>query len=171
MKSDKYKISNENDYATDTNSNEYVNGDKYIFGIKPAIGAMKNSEENKGTNLEELKNHITTNADKIEVIKQDNTILENGDLIGTGMKIVLTKGNQKIEIIAIVLGDVNSNGSLDGSDKTNASNFISKDDSTRFDTIEKRLSLDVNLDGKIKPSDLTVLRQALANDDNSGMGV
>lgn len=171
LKSDKYKISNENDYATDTNSNEYVNGDKYIFGIKPAIGAMKNSEENKGTNLEELKNHITTNADKIEVIKQDNTILENGDLIGTGMKIVLTKGNQKIEIIAIVLGDVNGNGSLDGSDKTNASNFISKDDSTRFDTIEKRLSLDVNLDGKIRPSDLTVLRQALANDDNSGMGV
>lgn len=171
LKSDKYKISNENDYATDTNSNEYVNGDKYIFGIKPAIGAMKNSEENKGTNLEELKNHITTNADKIEVIKQDNTILENGDLIGTGMKIVLTKGNRKIEIIAIVLGDVNGNGSLDGSDKTNASNFISKDDSTRFDTIEKRLSLDVNLDGKIRPSDLTVLRQALANDDNSGMGV
>lgn len=64
LKSDKYKISNENDYATDTNSNEYVNGDKYIFGIKPAIGAMKNSEENKGTNLEELKNHITTNAVK-----------------------------------------------------------------------------------------------------------
>lgn len=30
------------------------------------------------------------------------------------MKIVLTKGNQKIEIIAIVLGDVNGNGSLDG---------------------------------------------------------
>ena len=87
------------------------------------------------------------------------------------MKIVLTKGNKKIEIIAIVLGDVNGNGSLDGSDKTNASNFISKDDSIRFDTIEKRLSLDVNLDGKIRPSDLTVLRQGLANDDNSGMGV
>lgn len=171
LKSDKYKISNENDYSTDTNSNEYVNGDKYIFGIKPAIGAIKNLEENKGTDLEELKNNITTNADKIEVIKQDDTILANGDLIGTGMKIVLTKGNQKIEIIAIVLGDVNGNGSLDGSDKTNASNFISKDDSTRFDTIEKRLSLDVNLDGKIRPSDLTVLRQALANDDNSGMGV
>ena len=171
LKSDKYKISNENDYATDTNSSEYVNGDKYIFGIKPAIGAMKNSEENKGTNLEELKKHITTNADKIEVIKQDNTVLGNKELIGTGMKIVLTKGNQKIEIIAIVLGDVNGNGSLDGSDKTNASNFISKDDSSRFDTIEKRLTLDVNLDGKIRPSDLTVLRQALANDDNSGMGV
>lgn len=171
LKSDKYKISNENDYSTDTNSNEYVNGDKYIFGIKPAIGAIKNLEENKGTDLEELKNNITTNADKIEVIKQDDTILANGDLIGTGMKIVLRKGNQKIEIIAIVLGDVNGNGSLDGSDKTNASNFISKDDSTRFDTIEKRLSLDVNLDGKIRPSDLTVLRQALANDDNSGMGV
>ena len=171
LKSDKYKISNENDYATDTNSNEYVNGDKYIFGIKPAIGAMKNSEENKGTNLDELKNNITTNADQIEVIKQDDTTLENGELIGTGMKVVLKKGNQKIEIIAIVLGDVNGNGSLDGSDKTNASNFISKDDSTRFDTIEKRLSLDVNLDGKIRPSDLTVLRQALANDDNSGMGV
>ena len=62
LKSDKYKISNENDYSTDTNSNEYVNGDKYIFGIKPAIGAIKNLEENKGTDLEELKNNIKTRS-------------------------------------------------------------------------------------------------------------
>ena len=171
LKSDKYKISKEDSYSKDTNASKYVEGDTYIFGIKPAIGAMRNKEENKGTDLEEFNKNITTNAEKIEVIKTDDTKLSTDGIIGTGMKIVLTKGNEKIELKAIVLGDINGNGSLDGSDKTNASNYISKDDKSRFDTIEKKLALDVNLDGKIRPSDLTILRQSLSNDNNSGMGV
>ena len=128
LKSDKYKISKEDSYSKDTNASKYVEGDTYIFGIKPAIGAMRNKEENKGTDLEEFKKNITTNAEKIEVIKTDDTKLSTDGIIGTGMKIVLTKGNEKIELKAIVLGDINGNGSLDGSDKTNASNYISKDD-------------------------------------------
>ena len=52
LKSDKYKISKEDSYSKDTNASKYVEGDTYIFGIKPAIGAMRNKEENKGTDLE-----------------------------------------------------------------------------------------------------------------------
>lgn len=171
LKSDKYIISNDKDYATDKKGNEYVEGDTYIFGIKPAIGARRSEEQNKGTNIEVLKQNIETNADKIEIIKSDNTSLESEDLIGTGMKLILTKGKQKIEITLIVLGDIDGDGILKGADQKKASNYIDKDDASQVETIEKKLSLDVNIDGKIQPSDLKILRKALSEDDNTGMGV
>ena len=171
LTSDKYIISTADNYMTDPNQHKYVEGDGYIFGIKPAIGAMKNKPENEGTNLEKLKQDLQTNADSIQIIQTDNKVLGTGDLIGTGMKLVLTKGKDKIELTTIVLGDINGNGVLDGSDKTNASKYITLDQTSRFDTIEKVLALDVKMDGKIRPSDLTVLRKALSNDDNTEMGV
>ena len=171
LTSDKYIISTADNYMTDANQHKYVEGDNYIFGIKPAIGAMKNKPENEGTNLERLKQDLQTNADSIQIIQTDNKVLGTGDLIGTGMKLVLTKGKDKIELTTIVLGDINGNGVLDGSDKTNASKYITLDQTSRFDTPEKVLALDVKMDGKIRPSDLTVLRKALSNDDNTEMGV
>lgn len=171
LKSTEYIISTENNYSTDANPTEYVDGDTYMFGVKPAIGAIQNKEQNEGTNVDKLKANIETNADKIEVIDSENNVLGESDLVGTGMKLVLTKGAQKIEIALIVLGDISGNGVLDGSDKTNASKYITVNDKSRFDTIEKELSLDVNLNGKIQPSDLSILRKALSEDDNSGMGV
>lgn len=170
LKTDKYVISTVDKYSTDANAGEYVDGDQYIFGVKPGIGAYRQDEENKGTITADLIDNITTNADKIEIITRNNEILGNDELIGTGMKLVLTKGEEKIELTIIVLGDVDGNGKLEGSDKTKASKYISQDDTSQFDTVEKKLALDVNLDGKIRPSDLTLLRQALANDDNSQMG-
>lgn len=171
LKSTEYIISTENNYATDENATEYVDGDTYMFGIKPAVGAIQNKPENEGTNVDKLKANIETNADKIEVVDSENNVLGESDLVGTGMKLILTKGKQRIEITLIVLGDINGNGVLDGSDKTNASKYITVNDKTRFDTIEKILSLDVNLNGKVQPSDLSMLRKALSEDDNSGMGV
>ena len=170
LRTDKYVISTEDKYSTDENAGEYVEGDQYIFGVKPGIGAYRQEEENKGTNTAYLTDNITTNADKIEIITKDNEVLEEKELIGTGMKLVLTKGEEKIELTIIVLGDIDGNGKLEGSDKTKASKYISQDDTSQFDTVEKKLALDVNLDGRIRPSDLTMLRQALANDDNSQMG-
>lgn len=171
VKSEKYKISNEQDYSTDINSSEYVDGDQFIFGIKPAVGEKRDEEKNRGTNIEDFKQNIETNADNIEIIKIDNEKVIEGDLIGTGMKLILTKGNQKIELTIIVFGDLDGNGILIGSDKTRASKYINLDDTSIIDSINQKLALDVNLDGIIRASDLSILRQVLSNDDSTKLEV
>ena len=60
---------------------------------------------------------------------------------------------------------------MTGKDSSIASLYVSYDDDTALDTIEKKLALDANLDGNIRPSDLARIVTALTFDDFSGMGI
>jgi uncharacterized repeat protein (TIGR02543 family) len=172
LKSNTYLIANEKNYtSSDTNQAEYEIGDTYIFGLKPGIGVKLNQPENRGTDINELKKNIETNADNIEVIKEDNSKLGSDELIGTGMKIVFTKGDQKIEVVAIVMGDNDGDGILKGSDQNRARYYVVENDTSRLTTLEQQLSLDVNLDGNIRGSDISLIRSAIEDNDNTKLGV
>lgn len=128
LRSDEYQIINAVIEATkrkttityDTEQiHEYNEGDRFIIGIRPQYNHVRPgkqpSEEKKGTNFTTLKDNLITNADNIKVIKNawnsEKTGIEQKEiteeeLVGTNMKIKLTKGKtQSIELTLVVIGD------------------------------------------------------------------
>ena len=91
------------------------------------ITPYKLNEESKTTYLRNIKTNtsikdvisdITTNAEKIEIYigeeKIDYTSEENkGKVIGTGNKVVITLGEETVEYIVVVKGDVTGDGQID----------------------------------------------------------
>lgn len=123
LKSTEYLIGNgvnPKDLWSPGEESKYEKGDLYIKGIRPQAGVrVYNNLEtpNTGTYLEELLSKLDTNADDIkvyipekdeddEIILKDENIVGDNRLIGTGMIIKLTKGDQEIRLTLIVRGDL-----------------------------------------------------------------
>lgn len=92
LSSEPYKIGN-NDI------DNYEVGDKYISRVV------------KETTLENFKYNLDTNG-KIRVLKEDGTELKDGELVGTGMTLEVTKDKEKIELKIAVIGDVSGDGKV-----------------------------------------------------------
>lgn len=92
----KYRIGNED-------IENYKEGDTYI------------SRVDEKTTLEEFINNLDTNGD-VKVLKTDNSELTNTEYVGTGMKLVVTKGEAKIELLIAVKGDLDGNGKITATD-------------------------------------------------------
>lgn len=134
LKSTEYLIgkgTSEDDSWNPGDETEYKEGDLYIKGIRPQAGLriyLTKDPPNTGTYLEELLSKLTTNADDIkvyipekneddEILLKDENIIDNNRLIGTGMVIKLTKGDQEIRLTLIVRGDLLSTGRTVGDGK------------------------------------------------------
>lgn len=134
LKSTEYLIgkgTSEDDSWNPGDETEYKEGDLYIKGIRPQAGLRiypTQDPPNTGTYLEELLSKLTTNADDIkvyipekneddEILLKDENIIDNNRLIGTGMIIKLTKGDQEIRLTLIVRGDLLSTGRTVGDGK------------------------------------------------------
>ena len=136
LKSTEYLIgkgTSEDDSWNPGDETEYKEGDLYIKGIRPQAGLRiypTQDPPNTGTYLEELLSKLTTNANaddiKVyipekneddEILLKDENIIDNNRLIGTGMIIKLTKGDQEIRLTLIVRGDLLSTGRTVGDGK------------------------------------------------------
>lgn len=96
LKSRPYKIG-------DNNIDEYEEGDQYISRVR------------RDTKLSDFKNNLDTNG-SIKVIKQNGEELPNDKLVGTGMTLVVTRGNQEIRLKIAVTGDLDGNGRVTATD-------------------------------------------------------
>lgn len=96
LSTEKYKIGN-NDIKN------YENGDKYISRVV------------KNTTKEEYISNLETNG-TIRILKEDGTELGENELVGTGMRIEVTKEEEKIELQIAVMGDLSGDGEVTAQD-------------------------------------------------------
>ena len=106
LSSNVYKIGN-NDIKN------YENGDKYI------------SRVTKETSLKDYINNLKTNG-TIKVTKEDGTQLTEDELVGTGMTLIVTKDNEKIELKIAVSGDLNGDGKVTATDLSTLNQTVLK---------------------------------------------
>lgn len=85
------------------NIEDNYSGDKYLNKIGP------------GTTVREFIENCETNGN-IKVLNLKGEEVKETDLVGTNMKIRVTKNREKIELTAIVMGDVDGNGKVTATD-------------------------------------------------------
>lgn len=105
LNSEKYKIG-ENDI------DNYEVGDIYLDKIEP------------NTTVKEFIKNCNTNG-TIKIIS-GNKELENDDLIGTNMEIIVTKDEEKIQLTAVVMGDLDGNGKVTATDLSTLNQVLLK---------------------------------------------
>ena len=96
----------EDDLEVDTTDLEKVveDGITYIDKVQPNVV------------IEEIKEKISTNGE-IKVFDKDaKEITDDNSKVTTGTKIVITKGEETVELIMVVKGDTNGSGTADFSD-------------------------------------------------------
>lgn len=144
LKTKEYQIGEEKEQDID----EYKEGDKYIIKVLP------------NTSITDFINNLDTNADTKEIInKAGNKITDYSKLVGTAMKIKLSKENCKdIELTIIVRGDANGNGVIDMGDLTILRGKL-YEQKTLEDTEHK--ALDINFNKVINMNVLTTIRNVL----------
>ncbi len=133
-----YKIGN-NDIKN------YEEGDKYISRVM------------KQTTKETYISNLKTNG-KIRIIKTDGTELGDNELVGTGMTLEVTKGEEKIELQIAVMGDVSGDGKVTATDLSTLNQTILK-----VVTLENEYKIAGDLDenDNITPTDLSTLNKML----------
>lgn len=77
---------------------EYKITDEIISNIQPE------------TTVQEFRANVETNATEINVYNKENEKLNDSDIIGTGMKVELKKGDKVSSYTIIVKGDTNGDG-------------------------------------------------------------
>ena len=98
LKSREYIIGNSKPMGyTKGDETEYKSGIEYIYKVDPR------------TTLTQFINNLDTNGTPV-VTKVDGTVLGPDELVGTDMKLTVTKGDKKIELIIAVKGDVSGDG-------------------------------------------------------------
>lgn len=117
----------------------YEIGDKYISRVV------------KETAVENFKYNLDTNG-KIRVLKEDGTELKDGELVGTGMTLEVTKDKEKIELKIAVSGDVSGDGKVTVTD-------LSTMNQTVLDVIklenEYKIAADLDENDNITVTDLS----------------
>lgn len=111
LKSTEYVIGEAPSNYKKGDETEYKDGDEYISRILPYVSRYHSER----TTSQMIKDNIISNADNIEIYKEENKISDT-DIIGTNMTLKLTKGSQNISIKVIVTGDTNGDGKLTAAD-------------------------------------------------------
>lgn len=132
LSSEPYKIGN-NDI------DNYEVGDKYISRVV------------KETTKANFIYNLDTNG-KIRILKEDGTELKDGELVGTGMTLEVTKDKEKIELKIAVSGDVSGDGKVTVTD-------LSTMNQTVLDVIklenEYKIAADLDENDNITVTDLS----------------
>ena len=126
-------------------SDIYKVGDKYISRIT------------KETKLKDYKNNLKTNGE-ITVTKEDGTKLTEDEYVGTGMKLIVTKDEEKIELKIAVSGDLNGDGKITATDLSTMNQTILK--TIKLEN-EYKLAADLDENDNITATDLSTLNKML----------
>ena len=132
LTSETYKIGN-------IDITKYQEGDKYISRIE------------KETMLIDYINNLTTNGE-IEVINAKGEKLQDEDYVGTGMTLIVTKGEEKIELKIAVMGDLSGEGAVTAQDYSEINRALL---GTNALENEFMIAGDTSEDGKITASDFS----------------
>ena len=132
LSTEKYKIG-END------TQNYEEGDKYIYRISPK------------TTITEFLANLSTNGN-IRVYNADGEEETNYDeFIGTGMKLQVTKDDKVIELTISVIGDIDGNGEVTPTDLAETiQKALGSDNLNEL----QMLSADIDENKEITPTDL-----------------
>lgn len=139
LSSETYKIGN-------MDITKYQEGDKYISRIV------------KETTLKEYINNIVTNGDIVQVIKQDGQVLTENEFVGTGMKLVITKENETIELKICVKGDLSGDGKVTVTDLSALNQTVLKTIALQN---EYRVAGDLDENTNITATDLSTLNKII----------
>ena len=123
----------------------YEEGDLYLDKIEPE------------TTVGELVDNCDTNGRIIVIDKEGNTLGED-DLVGTGMTIKCIKNNKEIVLTAIVMDDLDGNGSITATDLSMLNQAILK--IKDLDT-NKMKAADLDNNKKLTATDLSTINQAI----------
>ena len=89
----------------------YKVGDKYISRIS------------KETTLNNFISNLKTNG-TVKVVKEDGTELDESELVGTGMTLIITKEEEKIELKIAVMADLDGNGKVTATDLSTVNKIV-----------------------------------------------
>jgi len=106
LKSEKYKVG-ENDI------DNYEDGDIYLDKIQPE------------TTLKQLMENCDTNG-IISVIDKNGKEITEDEIVGTGMKIKVTRYGQQIQLTAVVMGDLDGDGKVSAVDLSTLNQVLLK---------------------------------------------
>ena len=138
LKSEKYKVG-ENDI------DNYEDGDIYLDKIQPE------------TTLKQLMESCDTNG-IISVIDKNGKEITEDKIVGTGMKIKVTRHEQQIQLTAVVMGDLDGDGKVSAVDLSTLNQAILKD--TKLGELEfKAADLDDNI--KLTATDLSTINNTI----------
>lgn len=137
LSSDIYKIGN-------TDIKNYEVGDKYISRVE------------KETTLDVYMENLHTNG-HIKVVKQDGiTELTDNELVGTGMTLIVTKDEEKIELKIAVMGDLSGDGKVTAQDLSTLNQSILKTLPTPLEN-EYKIAGDLDENENITATDLSTI--------------
>lgn len=120
-------------------------GDIYLDKIQPE------------TTLKQLMENCDTNG-IISVIDRNGKEITKDEIVGTGMKIKVTRYEQQIQLTAIVMGDLDGDGKVSAVDLSTLNQAILKD--TKLGEVEfKAADLDDNI--KLTATDLSTINNTI----------
>lgn len=140
LSSDTYKIG-------DNDIENYEDGDLYISRVV------------YNTTKEEFISNLDTNGDII-ILKPDGTELQDGELVGTGMTLNVTKDTDVIDLQIAVMGDLDGNGKVTPTDLSAMNHVILK-----TVTLENEyfIAADMDENGKVSATDLSEENRIIIN--------
>lgn len=139
LSSETYKIGN-------IDITKYQEGDKYL------------SRVTKETTLKDFISNLETNGDVVQIIKQDGEVLAESEFIGTGMKLVITKGTETIELKIAVKGDLSGDGKVTVTDLSALNQTVLRTISLQN---EYKVAGDLDENTNITATDLSTLNKMI----------
>ena len=110
-----------------------------------------------GTTVEQIKDNIETNG-TITIVDKDGEPLEDGDKVGTGSKVTITKDDEEVEYVVIIQGDINGDGEVTTTDLQQVIDSL-----IGTTTIDEKYNkaIDLDGDGEITITDISLLRKLI----------
>lgn len=110
-----------------------------------------------GTTVEQVKDNIETNG-TITIVDKDGEPLEDGDKVGTGSKVTITKDDEEVEYVVIIQGDINGDGEVTTTDLQQVIDSL-----IGTTTIDEKYNkaIDLDGDGEITITDISLLRKLI----------
>lgn len=112
------------------------------------------------TNIQSFVQELQTNADKVEIQDVNGNPVSEDQLLGTGMKVVATKGEEEVTYDVSVKGDLDGNGQVGITDLIKVRKHLHKIEDKQLTGVYEKAG-DINGDSQIGITDLIKIRKHL----------
>ena len=129
------------------------------YGVNDEEGTIEGISG--GETVEEIKENIESNG-TVTIVNRDGEEIEEGEKVGTGSKVIITKEEETVEYMVIVKGDINGDGEVTTTDLQQVvDSIIGKN------VIEEQYNkaIDLDGDGQITITDVSLLRKQILGID------
>lgn len=129
------------------------------YGVNDEEGTIEGISG--GETVEEIKGNIESNG-TVTIVNRDGEEIEEGEKVGTGSKVIITKEEETVEYMVIVKGDINGDGEVTTTDLQQlVDSIIGKN------VIEEQYNkaIDLDEDGQITITDVSLLRKHILGID------